>query len=71
VTPSETLLVKLKAIISQHEAEEAARRAQEQRSEELVLKVAKAMAGKHLLEVANAIVDGTLHFAVVIDWSKA
>ena len=54
----------------QREAEEAARNAKEQRSEELVLEVAKAMAGKHRLEVANAIVDGTLHPAVIIDWGK-
>lgn len=54
----------------QREAEEAARRAQEQRSEELVLEVAKVMAGKHRLEMANAIVDGTLHPAITIDWGK-
>jgi hypothetical protein len=62
----------------QREAKQAVRYAQARLRDELVLEVARVMEGKRQLEVANAIVDGTLHPAItvggvpelLIDWGK-
>lgn len=38
--------------------------------ENLIVSISEALAGKHRLAAATAIVDGTLHPAIVIDWTR-
>lgn len=53
------------------EAEEAARRAAAHRRNDLAAQLTKALAGMTRAEVVEALLDGTLHPAVAIDWAKA
>jgi colicin import membrane protein len=39
--------------------------------DDLIRDIAEAMAGKNRLQIADAIVNGTLHPAICIDWTKA
>jgi len=54
----------------QREAEEAARNAQMRLRDELGLQLSNALAGKTRAQVVDAILDGTFHPAITIDWSK-
>lgn len=54
----------------QREAEEAARNAQVRMRNELASQLSAAMAGRQRLDVVEAILDGTLHPAISIDWGK-
>jgi colicin import membrane protein len=55
----------------QYEAERAAAEAQATRRVELIESLIAAMRGKKAAEVATAMVEGSFHPAVVIDWSQA
>ena len=57
--------------IAQQEAEAALRRAEVMRRNDLAAELAKALTGKTKTQVVEALLDGTLHPAVVIDWAKA
>jgi hypothetical protein len=55
----------------QQEAEAALRRAEVTRRNELATQLSEALAGKTRAQVVEALLDGTLHPAVSIDWAKA
>jgi hypothetical protein len=55
----------------QQEAEFARRRAAANRRNELAAELSNALAGKTRAQVVEALIDGTLHPAVSIDWAKA
>lgn len=55
---------------AREEAERAAAEAQATRQAELIESLIAAMRGKRAAEVAAAMVEGTFHPAVVIDWSR-
>lgn len=52
------------------EAEEALRRAEATKRDELGHQLSEALAGKTRLQVVELLLDGQLHPAVAIDWSK-
>ena len=56
---------------AQREAEAALRRAEVTRRNDLVAELSEALAGKTRVQVVEALLDGTLHPAVCIDWAKA
>ena len=56
---------------AQREAEAALRRAEVTRRNDLAAQLAKALTGKTKTQVVELLLDGQLHPAVVIDWSKA
>jgi hypothetical protein len=55
----------------QQEAEAALRRAEVTRRNDLSTQLSEALAGKTRVRVVEALLDGTLHPAVSIDWAKA
>jgi chemosensory pili system protein ChpA (sensor histidine kinase/response regulator) len=55
----------------QQEAEEFARRAAANRRNEMAAELSEALARKTCVQVVEALLDGTLHRAVSIDWAKA
>jgi colicin import membrane protein len=55
----------------QREAEEAARNAEVRMRDEFAKQLSAALVNKTRIQVVDAILDGTLHPAIVIDWSKA
>jgi hypothetical protein len=55
----------------QQEAEAAVRRAEVTRRNDLATQLSEALAGKTRAQVVEALLDGTLHPAVSIDWAKA
>ena len=57
--------------IAQQAAEAALRRAEVMRRNDLVAELSEALAGKTRVQVVEALLDGTLHPAVCIDWAKA
>jgi len=54
----------------QREAEEAVRNAEVRMRDEFGLQLSAALAGKTRIQVVNAILDGTLHPAITINWGK-
>ena len=57
--------------IAQQEAEAALRRAEVTRRNDLAAEIGSALVGKTRVQVVEALLDGTLHPAVFIDWAKA
>ena len=57
--------------IAQQEAEAALRRAEVTRRNDLAAELGSALVGKTRVQVVEALMDGTLHPAVFIDWAKA
>jgi hypothetical protein len=57
--------------IAQQEAEAALRRAEVTRRNDLAAEIGSALVGKTRVQVVEALMDGTLHPAVFIDWAKA
>jgi hypothetical protein len=55
----------------QREAQDAARRAEATRRNDLATQLSEALATKTRAQVVDALLDGTLHPAVSIDWAKA
>jgi hypothetical protein len=55
----------------QQEAEDSARNAKARRRFDLATQLSEALAGKTRAQVVEALLDGTLHPAVSIDWAKA
>ena len=55
----------------QQEAEDSARNAKARRRNDLATQLSEALAGKTRAQVVEALLDGTLHRAVSIDWAKA
>jgi colicin import membrane protein len=53
------------------EAEEAVRNAEVRMRDEFGLQLSAALTGKTRIQVVDAILDGTLHPALTIDWGKA
>ena len=56
---------------AQREAEAALRRAEVTRRNDLSAELGSALVGKTRVQVVEALLDGTLHPAVFIDWAKA
>jgi hypothetical protein len=56
---------------AQREAEAALRRAEVTRRNDLAAELGSALVGKTRVQVVEALLDGTLHPAVFIDWAKA
>jgi hypothetical protein len=57
--------------IAQQEAKAALRRAEVTRRNDLAAELSNALASKTRAQVVDALLDGTLHPAVSIDWAKA
>lgn len=57
--------------VAQQEAEAALRRAEVTRRNDLAAELSSALTGKTRVQVIEALLDGTFHPAVCIDWSKA
>lgn len=57
--------------LAQREAEAALRRAEVTRRNDLAAELSEALAGKTRIQVVEALLDGTFHRAVSIDWAKA
>jgi hypothetical protein len=51
--------------------EKAARRAEANRRNDLAAELTEALANKTRAQVVDALLDGTLHPAITIDWAKA